>query len=449
MRRKAQIGLEYLLTYGWAIIIVLAVIGGLVLAINSNRSDLLLYSSDPTKISVSGGKLEGNQVELVLRNQTGAQIQFAKVQLDGAIFTSDGTVTLNQVDITEIDSDNKLTIESDGLMLFKGIKYVGSGAGKIELYFSDFASLQRYVEITGRRPSGNWVGGQECGVDEDCTGDLQCCAGVCRYPACILDEDCDDFNPLTVDVCLDPSSCAASCTSVICSVECSSDADCDDSDSCTSDNCSNPGICSSNCSNNQIISCMPGDGCCPAGCNANNDSDCSTSCGNDVCESGECDAGCSEDCEVSDCCPNTTCDTGIGEDCSNCEADCGACAAVCGNDVKETGEVCDGTDLDGQDCTTQGFTTGTLACQGDCAAFDTSNCSSQVCGNNILEGDEKCESTEFNDCSVDTISSEHCASIYSSCPEDYGEPCSLNTLWACNSNCELVCGCPSGPPSAP
>jgi hypothetical protein len=47
--------------------------------------------------------------------------------------------------------------------------------------------------------------------------------------------------------------------------------------------------------------------------------------------------------------------------------------AECGNDMVEMGEDCDGTDLDGADCASQGFDRGTLACDARCE-FDTSMC---------------------------------------------------------------------------
>lgn len=54
---------------------------------------------------------------------------------------------------------------------------------------------------------------------------------------------------------------------------------------------------------------------------------------------------------------------------------CAVCPApVCGNDAIEGGEVCDGAELNGEDCTTQGFMSGNLACAGDCLAFDTTGC---------------------------------------------------------------------------
>ena len=48
---------------------------------------------------------------------------------------------------------------------------------------------------------------------------------------------------------------------------------------------------------------------------------------------------------------------------------------VCGNDVKESGEDCDGTDLGDETCQGLGFSGGQLACTTDCR-FDTGGCTS-------------------------------------------------------------------------
>ena len=48
-------------------------------------------------------------------------------------------------------------------------------------------------------------------------------------------------------------------------------------------------------------------------------------------------------------------------------------ATICGNNIKEIDEQCDGTDLGGQTCTGLGYNGGTLSCNQSCN-FDTSNC---------------------------------------------------------------------------
>src|SRR5690606_33838124 len=59
----------------------------------------------------------------------------------------------------------------------------------------------------------------------------------------------------------------------------------------------------------------------------------------------------------------------------------GAPAGMCGNDIKEAGEECDGNDLGGVDCTDFGHDAGTLVCANDCTLF-TNACS--TCGDGQL-----------------------------------------------------------------
>ncbi len=66
----------------------------------------------------------------------------------------------------------------------------------------------------------------------------------------------------------------------------------------------------------------------------------------------------------------------------------------CGNGVLEGDEVCDGAELDGATCSSEGATGGTLACNASCDGFDTSACT--TCGDGLVEGDEVCDGDELN-----------------------------------------------------
>jgi hypothetical protein len=75
---------------------------------------------------------------------------------------------------------------------------------------------------------------------------------------------------------------------------------------------------------------------------------------------------------------------------------------TCGNGLKETNEICDGADLVGQTCVTQGFASGTLSCATNCGSFNTSSCvTASTCGNNTKESGEICDGTDLasNTCS--------------------------------------------------
>ena len=62
-------------------------------------------------------------------------------------------------------------------------------------------------------------------------------------------------------------------------------------------------------------------------------------------------------------------------------------ATLCGDDVVNQGEVCDGAALGGKTCADLGFARGTLACR-QCH-FDTSGCT--FCGNDAINGTEECD----------------------------------------------------------
>ena len=60
----------------------------------------------------------------------------------------------------------------------------------------------------------------------------------------------------------------------------------------------------------------------------------------------------------------------------------------CGNNIVEEGEVCDGIDLGGETCVSQGYESGTLACLPDCSGYDTSGCSGGASGRKIISTGE-------------------------------------------------------------
>jgi cysteine-rich repeat protein len=227
-------------------------------------------------------------------------------------------------------------------------------------------------------------------------------------------------------------------------------ATCDDSQACTTD-VLDGSACTANCVHSAITSPSDGDGCCPAGANANNDDDCSANCGNGILETGEaCDTGitagagaCPTTCNDSQSCttdvlmnPNTcnaTCsNTAItlpinNDGCCPPGANSGTdndCLASCGNGVVDSGETCDtgiaaGAGscptmcIDGNVCTSNILTnagTCTAACtfppitnpangDGCCPAganANNDNDCTPVCGNNAVEAGEQCDDGNTN-----------------------------------------------------
>jgi hypothetical protein len=62
----------------------------------------------------------------------------------------------------------------------------------------------------------------------------------------------------------------------------------------------------------------------------------------------------------------------------------------CGDGAIDPGEQCDGADLGGATCQSQGFDAGSLSCTNTCT-LNTSNCVTYVCGNGICDpGENEC-----------------------------------------------------------
>jgi hypothetical protein len=65
----------------------------------------------------------------------------------------------------------------------------------------------------------------------------------------------------------------------------------------------------------------------------------------------------------------------------------------CGNNSIDPGEACDGANLNGQDCQSQGFDDGILACNVTTCSFATDNC--YRCGDGAQDGAEQCDGADL------------------------------------------------------
>ena len=72
----------------------------------------------------------------------------------------------------------------------------------------------------------------------------------------------------------------------------------------------------------------------------------------------------------------------------------GSVGPQCGNGVVETGEACDGSDLGGATCGSEGFYCGSLSCNVDCT-LDTSSCVVGSCGDSSIQCSEDCDGSDL------------------------------------------------------
>lgn len=265
--------------------------------------------------------------------------------------------------------------------------------------------------------------------DKTCSnaGKDRCCPSGC---AAGNDSDCAGCGDGVIDgeageTCDPPSSCPTACAP----------GQCWEVKTFTG----SPATCNARCSTTQLAcSGARADGCCPPGCNtsaANRDADCPAQCGNGTVETGEtcdplttCPTACPQDkCTLRTLVSAGTCaaacqNAGTQTMCANnddcCPSGCNSltdnnCAAVCGNGVVETGELCDGncpTTCPQVACTLRRLANGgtcqaacldagtqTQCIKGDgccpttgCDATTDSDCA-PVCGNGVIEPPETCD----------------------------------------------------------
>jgi hypothetical protein len=182
--------------------------------------------------------------------------------------------------------------------------------------------------------------------------------------------------------------------------------------------------------------CVPDDGCCPAGCTANQDNDCLAVCDNGVKEGKEtCDplSSCPASCPAQGCqlrklvnpgtcaavCVNDRLQTSCASGDGCCPAGCDStndkdCDVVCGNGIKEKGETCDPPSSCPTSCPPMGCQLRELVkggtcqaacqsagmqqacvggdgcCPAECNSSNDSDCPPR-CGNGVVERGETCE----------------------------------------------------------
>lgn len=100
-----------------------------------------------------------------------------------------------------------------------------------------------------------------------------------------------------------------------------------------------------------------------------------------------------------------TCESnGLGAGTLACAADCrldtSGCAAppICGDGLRnQPFEVCDGGDLAGESCESRGFASGMLQCAADCASFDVGACVATArCGDGVInQPGERCDLSDL------------------------------------------------------
>ncbi|MCB9755103.1 MAG: hypothetical protein H6713_34635 [Myxococcales bacterium] len=212
--------------------------------------------------------------------------------------------------------------------------------------------------------------GNDCALDTSkCVTELMCSEGALAAPDCTVGD-------------------AASCACV----GCDNNGMCTLEDDCVCGDCGNDAFCSDPANCNNDGQCDPyNEGCGCQDCSGH--PQCYPICGDGVAAADEaCDG---EDLAGSSCVAEgfdgggvLACDDACGLVTDECLSE-----EVCGDTFIGATEACDGENLAGEDCVSQGFADGELACADSCE-FDTSGCF-DVCGDEAITGLEECDGVDL------------------------------------------------------
>ena len=133
MNKKAQAGMEYLMTYGWALILVVTVIGVLVFIVSTPVDDVVFRSSDPTKLMLKGASVLAGAAQIKLQNITGGKITITALTSDNYL----GLKINGQDPPLEIGAGGELVLEGTGT------------TGTITVEYTDYSGIGRTTTITG------------------------------------------------------------------------------------------------------------------------------------------------------------------------------------------------------------------------------------------------------------------------------------------------------------
>lgn len=107
--KKGQSALEYLMTYGWALVVIVIAVAALVVLINPQTIQGDQCDTKFGQFTVTQSDVQGLQTQLVMVNQTGQTVNFASVDING---TSNGTNAYNATvtDTTQFDPNETQTV---------------------------------------------------------------------------------------------------------------------------------------------------------------------------------------------------------------------------------------------------------------------------------------------------------------------------------------------------
>ncbi len=171
----AQAAMEYLITYGWALILIATIASVLFFILGDNPlKEVIFLSSDPDKISVKEGVVSKEIANIKLKNASGGRLQVLQLS---------GNCQLN----------GKTPSEGSPVLVIPGSEMViecsapKNQIDKVDINYTDYFGFKKWAVIytnqgynsdTGINPRENYCGDGVCDAGENCSSCVSDC-GAC------------------------------------------------------------------------------------------------------------------------------------------------------------------------------------------------------------------------------------------------------------------------------
>ncbi len=151
MNSRAQSALEYLMTYGWTLIVISLAVGTLVFVITPPSE--VSFASTSTRLLLKDSEVDSaGNTGIVLQNATGGAISVSGLYLIGDFGDFADAELVVQGDLrvrTSITPSNTVSVPAGAEMTIRNVRYTGNGSvnGKIMLEYTTRFGLRETTDI--------------------------------------------------------------------------------------------------------------------------------------------------------------------------------------------------------------------------------------------------------------------------------------------------------------
>lgn len=151
MNSRGQAALEYLMTYGWALIVIAIVVGVLVFIVSSPAGNIVCNSNDPAKMMIKASQISSTGVSgsgislgsIIVTNLTGGNITITTCTGSEGFAAAVGGCVASQ----EVTSGTQITMAPTPAAV------AGTYATSVvDVVYTDYSSLTRTATITCSGP---------------------------------------------------------------------------------------------------------------------------------------------------------------------------------------------------------------------------------------------------------------------------------------------------------